>query len=66
MKFQNPSMHSFWCTDARMDNQKPICSRNFFEVVGIKMYSKDTDGMENSVDSDQTAPIVWSGSTLFA
>ena len=24
---------------ARMDNLKPICSRNFFEVGGIKMIS---------------------------
>ena len=32
------------------------------------MYSKDVDGMANSVDPDQTAPLwaVWSGSTLFA
>ena len=32
------------------------------------MYPKDPDGMANSVDPDQTAPLgaVWSGSTLFA
>ena len=32
------------------------------------MYPKDADGMANSVDPDQTAPLgaVWSGSTLFA
>ena len=32
------------------------------------MSPKDTDGMANSVDPDQTAPLkaVWSGSTLFA
>ena len=32
------------------------------------MGPKDEDGMANSVDPDQTAPLwaVWSGSTLFA
>ena len=32
------------------------------------MHPKDTDGMANSVDPDQTAPLeaLWSGSTLFA
>ena len=30
------------------------------------MSPKDADGMANSADPDQTAPIVWSGSTLFA
>ena len=31
------------------------------------MSPKDADGMANSVDPDQTAPLaVWSGSTLFA
>ena len=32
------------------------------------MGPKDSDGMANSVDPDQTAPLgaVWSGSTLFA
>ena len=32
------------------------------------MHSKATDGMANSIDPDQTAPLgaVWSGSTLFA
>ena len=32
------------------------------------MHSKDAEGIANSVDPDQTAPLgaVWSGSTLFA
>ena len=30
------------------------------------MHPKDADGMANSVDLDQTALAVWSGSTLFA
>ena len=30
------------------------------------MHPKDADGMANSVDPDQTAPAVWSGSALFA
>ena len=29
------------------------------------MYSRDADGIANSVDPDQTAPV-WSGSALFA
>ena len=34
----------------------------------IEMHRKDVDGMANSVDPDQTAPLgeVWSGSALFA
>ena len=32
----------------------------------IVMSPKDADEMANSVDPDQTAPLVWSGSTLFA
>ena len=39
MKLQNPSMPGFWRTDglmhAWMDNPKPICPVNFFEVGGI-------------------------------
>ena len=30
------------------------------------MSPNDADGMANSVDPDQTAPLVWSGSALFA
>ena len=32
------------------------------------MYPKDAEGIPNSLDPDQTAPLgaVWSGSTLFA
>ena len=32
------------------------------------MLQKDADGMANSVDREQTAPLggIWSGSTLFA
>ena len=30
------------------------------------MRPNDTDGMANSVDPDQTAPLVCSGSALFA
>ena len=30
------------------------------------MHSKDATGMANSEDPDQTAPLVWSGSALFA
>ena len=30
------------------------------------MSPNDADGMANSVDPDQTAPLAWSGSALFA
>ena len=30
------------------------------------MVMADADGMAKGVDPDQTAPLVWSGSTLFA
>ena len=30
------------------------------------MSSNDADEMANSVDPDQTAPLVWSGSALFS
>ena len=30
------------------------------------MHPKDAEGIANSVDPDQTAPLVWSGSALFA
>ena len=30
------------------------------------MSPKDADEIANSVDPDQTAPVVWSGSALFA
>ena len=30
------------------------------------MHPKDAEGIANSVDPDQTAPVDWSGSALFA
>ena len=30
------------------------------------MHPKDAEGIANSVDPDQTAPLVWPGSALFA
>ena len=30
------------------------------------MCPNNADGMANNIDPDQTAPTVWSGSTLFA
>ena len=52
MKFQNPSMHGFWRTDARTDgrthNPKQICSHNFFEVGGIiKMVANTTEALNH-------------------
>ena len=50
MKFQNPSKHVFFFVfvffffffvermHARMDNPKPICSRNLFEVGSINIH----------------------------
>ena len=55
MKIQNHSMHGFWPTDAwthtRTHNPKPICSRNFFEVGGIKIHQ---------------TPLKWKGQAQFA
>ena len=46
---------------------------NHFKIWTMWLYHRvrspnDADGMANSVDPDQTAPLgeVWSGSTLFA
>ena len=53
------------------DTQKICC--NHSKIWTMRLYHwvmcpKDVDGMANSVDLDQTAPLgaVWSGSALFA
>ena len=53
------------------DTQKTFC--NHFKILTMWLYHRvmsptDADGMANSVDPDQTAPLgaVWSGSALFA
>ena len=54
-----------------LDTQKICCNRS--KVLTMWLYHRvmspnDADGMANSVDTDQTAPLgaVWSGSALFA
>ena len=54
-----------------LDTQKICC--NHFKIWTMWLYHRvmspnDADGMANSVDPDQTAPLgaVWSGSALFA
>ena len=51
------------------DTQNMCC--NYSKIWTIWLYHRvmgpnDADGMANSVDPDQTAPLVWSGSALFA
>ena len=53
------------------DNQNICCNHSKIWTMWLYhrvMSPKDADGMANSVDPDQTAPLeaVWSGSALFA
>ena len=53
------------------DTRKICCNQSKIRTVWLynwEMCPKDVEGIANSVDSDQTAPLgpVWSGSTLFA
>ena len=53
------------------DTQNICCNHSKIWTMWLYhrvMSPKDADGMANSVDPDQTAPVgaVWSGSTLFA
>ena len=53
------------------DTQKLCCKRSKIWSMWLYhrvMSPKDVDGIANSVDPDQTAPLgaVWSGSALFA
>ena len=54
-----------------LDTQKICCNHSKILTMclcHIVMSPNDADGMANSVDPDQTAPLgaVWSGSALFA
>ena len=54
-----------------LDTQKICCNHSKIWTMWLYhrvMRPNDTDGMANSVDPDQTAPLgaVWSGSALFA
>ena len=53
------------------DTQKNCCNHSKIWTMLLNqrvMCPNDADGMANSVDPDQTAPLgaVWSGSALFA
>ena len=53
------------------DTQKSGCNHSKIRTMWLYhrvMSPNDADGMANSVDPDQTAPLgaVWSGSALFA
>ena len=53
------------------DNQKIYCNHSKIWTMWLYhrvMSPKDVEGIANSVDPDQTAPLgaVWSGSALFA
>ena len=54
-----------------LDTQKICCNHSKIWTMWLYhrvMSPNDADGMANSVDPDQTAPVgaVWSGSALFA
>ena len=60
------------CNDPKFSDTQKICC-NHSKVWTMWLYHRvmnpnDADGMANSVDPDQTAPLaaVWSGSALFA
>ena len=58
-------------TPKNLDTRKIYCSNPKIWLIWIfhhDVHPNDADGMANSVDPDQTAPLgaVWSGSTLFA
>ena len=72
-RFKNPdfTMPDYRKTSKISDTWKNGC--NYPKIGTVWFYyrvmgPKDTDGMANSVDPDQTAPLgaVWSRSTLFA
>ena len=63
---------STYCNDPKFSDTQNICC-NHSKVWTMWLYHRlmspnDADGMANSVDPDQTAPLgaVWSGSALFA
>ena len=70
------SQHSNWESGYRKfpkysDTQKICCNHSKIWTMWLYhrvMSPNDADGMANSVDPDQTAPLgtVWSGSALFA
>ena len=59
---KNPKISDTWGSSC---NHPKILTKCLYNGV---MHPKDADGIANSVDPDQTAPLgaVWSGSTLFA
>ena len=58
MKFQNTGMHGFWRINGRMDNPKPICPINCFEVGGIITPQPIFGVQANSVLAIQTV-LYW-------
>ena len=65
-------MYLVYRNDPKFLDTQTICC-NHSKVWTVWLYHKvmspnDADGMVNSVDPDQTAPLgaVWSGSALFA
>ena len=62
----------FYCKSPKYSDPQTICC-NHSKIWTMWLYHRvmspnDADGMANSVDPDQTAPLgaVWSGSALFA
>ena len=66
-----PALKDHYCkTPKKLNTPKNYCNYPKIWQIWIfdrVMYVNDADGMANSADPDQTAPLaVWSGSTLFA
>ena len=62
--------HLIYCKFPKYSDTQKICC-NHTKIWTMWLYNRvmspnDADGMANSVDPDQTAPAVWSGSALFA
>ena len=58
-----------YCKFLKYSDTQKICNHSKIWTVWLYhrvMRPNDADGMANSVDPDQTAPLVWSGSALFA
>ena len=64
--------NSTYCENPKISDTRKICGSHpkiwTWWLERTAMWSKDAEGIANSVDPDQTAPLgaIWSGSILFA
>ena len=71
-RFEHYDMLYYYCKFPKYSDTQTICC-NHSKILTMWLYHRvmspnDADGMANSIDPDQTAPLgaVWSGSALFA